>query len=164
MNPYSTLDYSMQVNLERNHWYNNSSGLFQQSKKYHQDKVLLFQLKGNICMNLHLSLLLVPPFYLKPKITHWSRDKLLLFEMCQEVWGYPVDHCHLGNHPQCSVKSQSSGFLKKIIFLIFWSSKSPFFKVFWALMIFYTPIPFLASKLMILKGSDLKQLLIWEYF
>ena len=37
---------------------------------------------------------------------------------------HKVCHCldhqaHCGNHPQCSVKSENSGFLKKIIFSIF---------------------------------------------
>ena len=60
-------------------------------------------------------------------------------ELNQEVWHCPGQKGHCGNHPQCAVKSQSSGFLKKIIFLIFWSSKRPFLKVFWGPNEFFWP-------------------------
>ena len=76
---------------------------------------------------------------------------------------------HCGNHPQCSVKSQRSGFLKKIIFLIFWSPKSQFFGVLGAPNdFFWTSMPILTSKNMV-WGVILQIILdlsfgFWSYF
>ena len=85
--------------------------------------------------------------------------------MCQGVWRYPVDHSHLGNHPQCSVKSQKSDFFEKNHFSHFLEPKKSIFGGFWGLLwIFLTPIPFVDPKRMVLGGSDFWELLIWDDF
>ena len=96
--------------------------------------------------------------------THWPGAKLLLFELGQEVWWYQVDPWHCGNHPQWSVKSDKSGFLRNIIFFHFLKPKQSFLLVFGGLnKFFWTPISFLNTKLMILGGhtSRISQFELW---
>ena len=59
--------------------------------------------------------------------TQWPGAYFRLDELSQEVRWYPGHQGHCGNYPQCSDKSQNSGFLRKSIFLILGAPQ----KLFW---------------------------------
>ena len=79
--------------------------------------------------------------------SQWAGTRFRLNKLNQEVRHCPGHQGNCLDHPQCSVKSQNSGFKKKIIFSIFWCPKMSFFNTFRGPNFFlWVHKPFLASR------------------
>ena len=75
-----------------------------------------FSVKKMLRLTLGLALSVRPSIH--PSVSQWAGAYFWLDELSKEVRWYPGHQGQCGNNPQCSDKSQNSGFFRKSIFCV----------------------------------------------